>query len=191
MWKKKAGILICMLLVLPIFSCVSAFAQQDEILDQSTPLGSGEYLCGMNNNYLAQSFKPKLTTLSKVELGLWKEENITGNFTVSIREKLKGEDLVSKTVSIEDVPWQYFGDWVTIDFNDINVTPNKRYYIIFTSDDTRTVFWIMSNYNPYWRGRPWSLGTSSNLPFWLPVFLIVKNTYPDFSFRTYGYNTMD
>ena len=110
MWKKKAGILICMLLVLPIFSCVSAFAQQDEILDQSV---TGDYGCGISNNYLAQSFTSKLPVLSKVELQLFKDENITGNITISIRERLKGEDLVLKTVSTEDI--SYLTDWTPND----------------------------------------------------------------------------
>ena len=186
MRKKIIGILICMLLTGPILLSVSAFEQKDETLDQSTPLGTDAYLCGINNDFLAQSFKPKLSILSKVELGLWKLENITGDFTISIRQKLNGEDLVSKTVSIEEVPWQSYGDWVTIDFEDITVTPNKRYYIFLTSDDTRVVFWIMTTYTPYLRGQPWTFGGS--LPFWIPLCLTVTKI-PDLCFRTYGYDS--
>lgn len=185
MHRKITGILMCMLLIGPPLVTVSAFEQQDETLDQSTPLGSDGYRCGINNDFLAQSFKPKLSTLSKVELGLWKQENITGNFTISIRQKLNGENLVVKTVSIEEVPWMTYGTWVTIDFDDITVTPNKRYYIFFTSDDTRVVFWIMTTYTPYLRGRPWTFGGS--LPFWIPLCVTVTKL-PDLCFRTYGYD---
>jgi hypothetical protein len=188
MHRKIIGILICTLLIGPILLSVSAFEQKDETLDQSTPLGSDGYICGINNDFLAQSFKPKLSILSKVELGLWKQENITGTFTISIRQKLNGEDLVSKTVSIDEVPWQNYGNWVTIDFEDISVIPDKRYYLFFTSDDTRVVFWIMTTYNPYLRGQPWSLGATSNLPFWIPLCLIVTKI-PDLCFRTYGYDS--
>lgn len=186
MRRKRIGILICLLLIGPILSTVGAFEQKDEIVDQSTPLGYDGYLCGINNDFLAQSFKPQLSILSKVELGLWKLENITGNFTISIRQRFNGDNLVSKTVSIDEVPWQSYGDWVTIDFEDITVTPNKRYYIVFTSDDTRTVFWIMTSFTPYWRGRPWTFGGS--LPFWIPLCLTVTKL-PDLCFRTYGYDS--
>lgn len=184
MKQKKRIIVLCMLVVGFLAPSACAIAQKEEVMDQSTPLGTGDYICGMNNNFIAQSFKPTLPVLSRVELGLFKQENITGTFTISIRQKLNGEDLASKTVSIEEVPWLSYGDWVSIDFQDVDVTPNKRYYIVFTSDDARDVLWIMSNSNPYHRGRPWTFGGS--LPFWIPVFLVVTKI-PDLSFRTYGY----
>jgi hypothetical protein len=184
---KKIVFMLVILLFLPL---ASAYRPNEEILDQSTPLGYGEYLCGISNNYLAQAFKPKLPVLSKVELGLFKSDNITGNITISIREKLKGEDLVSKIVSLDEVPWTINAGWVTVDFDDITVTPNHRYYIVLTNDDTKDVLWIMTYYNPYWRGRPWVFGGS--LPFWVPVAIILlrSHNFPDFSFRTYGHNTM-
>jgi hypothetical protein len=183
--KKKSGkILLCMLVFGLLIPVVTAYRPNGEVMDQSTPLGTDSWICGMNNNYIAQSFKPTLPVLSRIELGLFKEENITGTFTISIRQRLNGEDLVTKNVSMEEVPWLVYGDWVSIDFEDIDVTPNKRYYIVFTSYGSRNVFWIMSNMNPYHRGRPWTLGGS--LPFWIPCFLTVTKI-PDMSFRTYGY----
>jgi hypothetical protein len=186
MKKKIRSVLLLMVIVGMLIPAVSALPQKEEEMDQSTPFGTGNYFCGMNNKLVAQAFKPKLPVLSKVELGMFKMENITGNFTISIRQRLNGEDLVSKTVSIEEVPWKSYGDWVTIDLEDINVTPNKRYYIVFTSDDARVILWVMSSYNPYWRGRPWMFGGS--IPFWIPVFLSVTKI-PDMSFRTYGYSS--
>lgn len=173
--------MLAIVLAIPL---AAASQPVDDVLDQNSPLGYQGYICGINNNYLAQSFKPKLSSLSRVELGLFKQENITGNFTVSIRERLNGDNLTSTTFPIESVPWQYYGDWVSIDLPDINVTRNKRYYIVFTSDDTRSVLWIISSYNPYWRGRPWMFGGS--IPFWIPAFLTITKI-PDMSFRTYGY----
>jgi hypothetical protein len=184
MLKRITCKVICFFVIGMLIPILTVYGQREEILDQSTPLGYDGYICGINNDFLAQSFKPKLPVLSKIELGLWKLENITGNFTISIRQRLNGEDLVSTTVSIDEVPWMNYGNWVAIDIKDINVTPNKRYYIVFTSDDQRVVFWIQSQYNPYWRGRPWSLGGA--LPFWIPMFLIICKI-PDMSFRTYGY----
>jgi hypothetical protein len=184
MRKKITYKAVCFFIIgmmLPIFTVCG---QKEDVIDQSTPLGYDGYICGIRNDFLAQSFKPKLPILSKIELGLWKLENITGNFTISIRQRIYGRDLISKTISIEDIPWQNYGDWVAFDFEDINVTPDKTYYIVFTSDDAQVVFWIMTLYTPYWRGRPWSFGGS--IPFWMPLCLIVKKL-PDMSFRTYGY----
>jgi hypothetical protein len=113
----------------------TVYRPNGEVMDKSTPLGYGDYIYGINNRYVAQSFKPKLPILSKVKLGLWKQANMPGNFTVSIREEFKGDDFVSKIVSIDEVPYMINGDWVAIDFQSINVTPNKNYYIVFTSDD--------------------------------------------------------
>jgi hypothetical protein len=186
--KRKIVHLFLYMLVLGLLLPVSAaYVPTEEKLDQSTPLGYGEYICGINNRFLAQSFKPKLLVLSKVELGLFKDENITGNFTISIRQRLNGDDLVSTNVSFEDIPWLNYGNWVTIDFEDIKVTPNARYYIVFSSHDIRNIHWIMTLYTPYWRGRPWSLGGA--IPFWLPICVIVKKL-PDLCFRTYGYETI-
>ena len=182
--KKIAIRLISFFIIIIMLPTLSVYGQE-EIMDQSTPLGYNGYICGMNNNFLAQSFKPKLPVLTKLELGFFKMENITGNFTISIRTRLNGEDITSKTMSTEDVQYMQYGGWVEIDIEDINVNPDDRYYIIFTSDDARVVFWIQTLYTPYWRGRPWSLGGS--LPFWLPMFLIVTKL-PDMSFRTYGYD---
>jgi hypothetical protein len=184
--KKRIGqLMLCMLALVLLIPLATAYQPSDEILDQKTPLSDGD-ICGINNEFLAQSFKPKLPVLSRVELGLFRDQNITGNFTVSIRERLNGADLVTKTVSIEEVPWMIYADWVSIDFQDINVTPNKRYYIVFTSDDTRCISWVLSPFNPYWRGRGWSMG--GQLPFWIPAGLIVTRI-PDMTFQTYGYES--
>jgi hypothetical protein len=113
----------------------TVYRPNGEVMDKSTPLGYGDYIYGINNRYVAQSFKPKLPILSKVKLGLWKQANMPGNFTVSIREEFKGDDFVSKIVSIDEVPYMSNSDWVAIDFQDTNVTPNKNNYIVFTSDD--------------------------------------------------------
>lgn len=124
-----------MLMLELLISLSTVYRPNGEVIDQGTPLGYGDYIYGINNRYVAQSFKPKLPILLKVELGLWKQANMPGNFTVSIREKFNGDDFVSKIVSIDEVPYISNGDWVAIDFQDINVTPNKNYYIVFTSDD--------------------------------------------------------
>jgi len=161
----------------------------DEIIDQSSPLGT----CGIYNIYLAQSFKPSLNSLSKIEIGLFKQVNASGYITVSIRERLYGEDLVTTTLSVDEVPPITEGDWVEFDFNDIEITSSKRYYIVCTLNDgtqptekDATVHWIMFPTDHfYFKGRAWVRGTI--VPsVWHPLLLQPRS--PELSFRTYGYN---
>ncbi len=167
-----------MLVFALLIPLATAYQPSDEVLDQSSPLGG----CVISNTNLAQSFRPKLPTLSKIEVGLYKNENLTGDFTISIQGRLNGGNLASKTLSYDEV--SYYGGWVTIDFQDITVTRNKHYYIVFTGGEDRNIFWMMgAEANPYVRGGPWSLG--GGIPFWIPLLFVVP--YPDLSFRTYGY----
>jgi len=161
----------------------------DEAMDQSSQLGT----CGVYNRYLAQSFRPSLDSLSKVEIGLFKNVNASGYVSVSIRQRLYGEDLVTKTISVDRVPTSSSGDWVEFDFNDIEVTPHTSYYIVFTlnngtvpAEKDATVHWIMSPINHfYFKGRAWVRGTI--VPsVWHP--LLLQPRPPDLSFQTYGYS---
>jgi hypothetical protein len=160
----------------------------EEILDQSTPFGYKQYVCGAWNTYVAQSFKPTLSVLSKVELGLFKFEGASGNVTVTIREKLQGTDLTMASVPADDIPVGSEADWIEFDFEDIDVTPEKKYYIVFTLNNgerpEKVVLWVHTYWNPYWRGRPWQF-TTFNL--WLPTCILMTKL-PDTSFRTYGYD---
>ena len=171
---------------------VRAFYCNDEVIDQSTPFGTNGWNCGLWNIYLAQSFKPKLPILSKVEIGLFKVGNPDGNITISIKEKLNGEELISKTISIDVVPSINNADWVEFDFDNIDVVPNKKYFIVFTMNNgerpdnlNNIVCWVHSLWNPYWRGMPWQYGQFGEKQFWLPtIFLQIK--FPDATFRTWG-----
>ncbi len=82
------GIVICFLFLPIVISVNASFI--DEVVDQSTPFGYDGWTCGVWNTYVAQSFKPKLPFLSKVEIGLFKMDNAIGNVTVSIKDNLNG-----------------------------------------------------------------------------------------------------
>jgi hypothetical protein len=137
---------------------------------------------------MAQSFRPTVETLSKVELALYKLEGATGTYTVSIRDSLYGENLISKSLSVDEIPLSHEASWIEFDIEDIEIIPNKKYFIITTMNDgerpENVVLWLLSYNNPYRHGRPWSYGT---IPIWIPTFLIIRKI-PDLSFRTYGYN---
>jgi len=163
------------------------FSTQGEQLDQSAPLGS-EYLWTLwgENTMVAQAFRPKLPTLSRIELGLGRTyENAPGTYTVSIRDCLNGQDLTSKTMLTKELPLNT-GDWISINFNDIQVTPNKRYFIVVTFDtaNNTALVWYTANWNPYHRGAPW-IYNDFKVPYWDLMFSLWLKFF-DMSFRTYG-----
>jgi hypothetical protein len=157
----------------------------DEIIDQSVPMGS----CGFYNTYVAQSFRPTLNSLTKVEIPLFKLENSFGTVKLSIREELYGDDLTWNVVSVDEIPIQSKYDWVEFNFDDIEVKPGHKYYIVFILNDGNRpdntdeyVFWIMSLNNPYSKGKPYQFYRY----IWLPLWLLYPD-FPDCSFKTYGY----
>jgi len=74
---------------------------------------------------MAQSFKPTLRMVTRVELMVWNDGHPHGNFTVSIRDNLTQMDLTSITQPVEDLP-QTIKIWTEFDFPDIKSPRNKR-----------------------------------------------------------------
>ena len=161
-------------------------SSSNEVIDQSTPMGC----CGFYNTFVAQSFRPTLHSLTRVEIPLFKYERAYGTVKLSIRNRLYGPDLTSITLSIDKVPSESEYDWVEFDFEDIDVIPGQRYYMVFTLNDgiraenNEEVFWIMSLNNPYLKGKPYQFYRY----IWLPLWLLTPK-FPDCSFRTYGYES--
>ncbi len=177
---------IPILLIITISFSVIANSNINEILDQSQTNMS----CGYYNTFTAQSFRPKLNFISKVEIGLFKQINASGTVKLSIRKHLYGHDLTSKIVSIDEIPYEYEYNWVEFDFEDIEINPNRIYYIVFTQNNgTRVngnddwVSWLVGLHNPYSSGNPYHFYKYLWIPLWLTT-----PYYADFSFITYGYN---
>ena len=213
--KKIIGIFVCMMLlvttVVPLttaldvevigFGILSMFSPiahssiyNEEIVDQSqTNIGTG---CVMYNQYLAQSFKPTKTPLTKVELLLWRDVNPISDMIVSIRESIYGDDLVSIAVPACELPDEY--DWVTFDFKDINVSVNKRYYIVYTLADTNpnqgekiywSFGWVKGLINgwindPYKNGRLYMKNDATLGDIWHRGYAPWQGQF-DFCFKTY------
>ena len=188
---KIIGILLIVGLIVPT-TCAGAGIQnkgttntlssQDERLDQFSRLGFDSLWLWGENTMTAQAFRPKLPTLSRIELGLTSYSNsANGTFIVSIRDSLDGQDLTAKNVSMKEVHAHTVG-WVSIDFQDIQVTPNKRYFIVVTYDYYHYLEWCTARWNPYHRGMPWAYTTYPE-PSWDLAYGI---KFPDLSFRTYG-----
>jgi len=154
----------------------------DEIVDQQqTHSGGGGILCG--NWIWAQSFKPRLITLTKVEILLSKVGNPPHDIVISIKESLDGDVLASISLPPNEVPEQ--SSWEDFDFDDIYVTPNQTYFILFSTEggDNKNNYYLIDGSSPglnfYKEGEAWIWFSWEKVwKVWEPEF--------DFCFKTYG-----
>jgi hypothetical protein len=101
-----------------------------------------------DTRWCAQSFTPDISSLAKVELGAMASQP-DRTITVSIRETLDGPDLTSVERTISGEGWETM--WTGFDLPDIEVTPGKKYYIVYGSD------------MPGW-GTGWAVGGDDPYP---------------------------
>ena len=155
---------------------VNVVVSQTEQLDQIQTQGN-YYTKIYGSNQGAQSFKPSLDTLTKVELYVNKVGSPSADLVVSIRSSLSGQDLTAISKSPSQIPSS--PGWVEFDFNDISVTPDSTYYIVVKaggSSSSNRYNWWYSTTNTYSRGEYWVNSGSS----WS------VNAGRDFCFKTYG-----
>jgi VCBS repeat-containing protein len=127
----------------------------------------------------AQSFKPTLGTLTRIELYMQRRGNPPNNVVVSIRESLTGEDLVVIYKSPSEIPSTV--DWVEFDFEDISVTPGNTYYIVLRTtggNSLNSYIWKFGYNTPYTDGEMWYSSNAGSSWTRYPQY--------DFCFRTYG-----
>ena len=153
------GIFVCILFLLSTYTAISdagyntniftnsyliydkeidkgiSFLYHDGELDQENTDWEGAGLAGLAYP-MAQSFKPTLNLLTRIELIAWRVGNPQGNLTISIREKISGTDLTSISILAENIPLEYGlpALWTGFDFPDINVIPEHTYYIVWSLD---------------------------------------------------------
>jgi len=133
---------------------------------------------------MAQSFIPTYSTLTRVELMMVKRFD-PGNFTVSIRTSLDGEDLASVTKKSDEIAEDF--SWKLFNFPDINVNPGEKYYIVCISEDTNVqddmYWWYFDCNNPYANGETWYKTGNWKI--------LTLTGFPDLDvgFKTYGLNT--
>ncbi len=134
--------------------------RDDDEIDQSqtemnwelVPIGDFPLPGGINYT-VAQSFKPQLGVLTRVEILIGKNSTTTHPFTIAIREELTGEDLTKISVDASEVPTEDFG-WVEFDFENVVVTANQTYWIVaYTTNVTDNWYvWGSNISNPYPHG---------------------------------------
>jgi hypothetical protein len=102
-----------------------------EYIDQQQPQ-HGPYGYDINyDQFVAQSFKPSIQRLSKVELKLFLHDGIPDyDLEFSIREELNGDNLVYITKEGSEV----VHGWNEFDFLDLQVEIEKTYYLVCEGD---------------------------------------------------------
>jgi hypothetical protein len=128
----------------------------------------------------AQEFKPTKEDLTAVALYFFSIDAPSDiDFTVNIRESLDGIDLTTKTVAANLNDYRRGGNWVMFDFDDIDVIPEKTYYIVCSANGgvmNHSYCWFFDVDNKYDRGLAWAtdeLGVWGDLedPGWDPLFV--------------------
>jgi hypothetical protein len=138
------------------------------------------------NKFYAQGFTPSKTPLSKVRLPIFKFNNPPENayLTISIRDALAGEDIVSSQIYLDDLTEGY----IDYSFPDIDVATGYIYYIICSVDKgylrSDCYAWRYSPFDKYESGDAWY---SINGITWYPAeeYTLEKNPGVDCGFTTY------
>jgi hypothetical protein len=155
----------------------------DDQLDQKNSDWGGMGIYNFNGS-MAQSFKPTLNMLTRMEFIIMNGDIPQGDFTVSIRDNLTGIDLTNITIPIEDLPAPFLYPqviWTEFDFPDIYVLPEHTYYIVCSYNPQIhpciTYWGCTGPIDNYTRGELWSYSKIwySDVGF-------------DFCFKTYGFN---
>jgi len=104
----------------------------DEIDQQQTIDNYGSILWSIYG--WAQSFKPSLDILTRVQIKLAKIGNIISPVHISITENLHGFPIVEDDIESNQIE-SYPGNWIEFDFPDIKVRTGHIYYIVCTTTD--------------------------------------------------------
>lgn len=152
-----------------------------DTLDQQQTTNSGYSYAISEYGYFAQSFRPTLSQLTRVQLLMYKKGTPDG-LSISIRSSLTGPDLTLKYLSASSISTSV--SWIEFDFPDISVTPGSTYYIVWDPigipDLNNDFYWNLGTDNPYTNGEAWI-----NLGTW-EIHNPVSAPDPDFCFKTYG-----
>jgi len=145
--------------------------------------GQGESYTGVfTGDYLAQSFKPTLNILTRLEIFLKNTCTFEDNIEISIRCSIDGDDITSLSLPTQDI--LSGKNWVEFDLPDIPLIPENEYYIVYTpgeffDDPSDIITWRNSNHPDYQRGSKWVYNEDGTWE---------EETNGDRWFKTYGYN---
>jgi len=131
---------------------------------------------------LAQSFKPTLPILTRIKLFLGQTSEAICDLIVSIREDMDGNDIVSVSISPEEIPEYPDYDWIEFDLPDISVDVGETYYIVARCNCNYfnfTYYWLSNVEDVYPNGEHW---VNNSPDLWRP-------SVGDSCFETYGFGS--
>jgi len=127
--------------------------------------------------WVAQSFKTTVSTLTRVKLLIFRIDNPECNLKMSIRSGINGADLVTVTKTPNQIPEWPNGQYTEFNFPDIAVTPGEEYFIICKSpegnDYDNCYCWYFGINDPYINGEAWyssNHGATWQIREYLPDF---------------------
>jgi len=141
-----------------------------------------------SNVWVAQSFKPALSPLTKILIKINKNIVINSPLEISIRKDLYGTEIIYTQLQSNQIP--YYTNWIEIDFPDFEVEMGDTYYIVLrTNSPSGQSYKWLDKYNttgdPYEAGRQW---ISINQGFeWSRSES--DNSYIDSTFQTFSYKS--
>ena len=183
MRKKIIGFLIMTIFLVSLYASATNVSQSEEILDQSQNMINVKKVLSPSNQ-LAQSFVPSLNKLTKIDLYLIKYGNPSyTDIIFSIKDSQSEANVAVIEKSIEEIST----GWLELDFEDLDVTPKKFYYIVckavgeWNFDFENALYWAGSSGNPYLPGTSFYIYNS----VWDEEYTFDPI---DFCFKTYGFN---
>jgi len=117
----------------------------------------GKYYSWWSINRHGQSFTAIGDSISGASVALYKYGSPSYDLTLSIRDTLKGSDLVSRTISAGSITSTSSSSptWVTVDIPELSVVPGNTYYLVLTGNPTDygKYYWKANKYDPYEGGN--------------------------------------
>ena len=165
--------------------CSSVNNKGDDVLDQYQNFSNWGFSVGVYpataplNCLAAQSFTPTKPVLTRVELDIGKNRTTTYDFTVVIRDNLKGVDLTMVSVPSAEIVTENFS-WVVFDFPDIVVTPGSVYYMVAFTENATDNWYGWSAYHPDNYPNGTCFVSTNDGKTW------TEDTVNDMTFKTYG-----
>jgi len=151
-----------------------------EILDQQQTQYNDNFVL-YTTRWGSQSFKPTVTSLTRVEVLMRKAGTPPSGAVLSVRSSLTGNDLISISKPASQIPKS--NGWVEFDFNDLTVTPGSTYYLVLKTNggSSKNCYnWGYGTNTPYTNGMQWTSANSGSK--WTHC------TKYDFCFKTYGFS---
>ena len=163
-----------------LITAIGGETPNDGLDQQQTQENHAEYI--YNQRYIAQSFKPSLGNLTRIQLCLSKRGDISTNITISIREaSLTGPDLINKSIPPSNIPSEK--QWVQINFTNITLEISEShqiaYYIVCRTQGgnrNNSFMWYASDTDAYKNGTKYF---SSGVTWF-------QDCSCDLCFKTYG-----